>query len=48
MEKDNLQAWLESECKIQFWAKNMIAKNKQEVKELNRMSISSIKQTLKK
>lgn len=48
MEKDNLQIWLETECKIQAWAKKMIAKNKQEVKEINTMSISSIKQTLKK
>lgn len=48
MEKDSLQIWLETEFKIQAWAKKMIANNKQEVKVINTMSISSIKQTLKK
>jgi len=46
-EKDSLQIWLESECKIQAWAKKQIAKKVETVKEINTLSISSIKQKLK-
>ncbi len=47
MKKDSLQIYLESVCHIQAWAKKQIAKRKETVKEINVLSISSIKQKLK-
>lgn len=44
--KDNLQIYLESVCHVQLWAKKQIAKNKEQVKQINTNSISSIKQKL--
>lgn len=45
-EKDALQIWLETECRIQQWAKKQIAKKTEKVEKINTLSISSIKQKL--
>lgn len=46
--KDELQIYLETVCHVQAWAKKQIAKNKEQVKQINTNSISNVKQTLKK
>lgn len=46
--KDNLQRYLESVCHVQAWAKKQIAKHKQEVTQINLLSINSVKQKLMK
>lgn len=45
-EKDDLQIWLEAECKLQAWCKKQIAKQKTLVDKINVNSISSVKQKL--
>lgn len=45
-EKDDLQIWLEAQCHVQAWAKKQIAKNTEQVKQINTNSISSVKQKL--
>lgn len=45
-EKDELQIWLESECKIQAWCKKQIAKKVELVDKVSPFSISSVKQKL--
>lgn len=44
--KDDLQIYLESVCHVQAWAKKQIAKNKEQVKQINTSSISSVKQKI--
>lgn len=44
--KDELQIYLETVCHVQSWAKKQIAKKKEQVKQINTNSISSVKQKL--
>ncbi len=44
--KDNLQQYLENECKVQLWVKKHLLKPIENKKEINKLSISSIKQKL--
>lgn len=46
--KDDLQIYLESVCHVQAWAKRQIAKQRQEVTQINLLSINSVKQKLMK
>jgi hypothetical protein len=44
--KDNLQQYLENQCKIQLWVKNHLSKPLENKKVINKLSISSIRQKL--
>ncbi len=44
---DNLQRYLENECRIQIWAKKQISKQIEFKDKINKLSISSVKQKIK-
>lgn len=44
---DKIQQFLESHCKLQFWIRKQIKKEKELVDKINPYSISSVKQKLK-
>ena len=46
--RDEIQNYLYSVCMTQIWVKNHLKKEIQSVEKINTMSISSIKQKLKK